>query len=479
MILTVAAAFTALCSLAISLGYHILIYVKSLTSGKDESRLIGPDRDPKEVDGRVKVTIIVPTKNEPLDILVEATKARTEALKKSPHCDGKVLIVSDDSKEYVNRLREMLRDEINAGLVDILWRSNPQGGRSGALDDGARAADGEYVMVLDSDSKVDPDTMENICVTALTRKPPVIIAPWRGYAKEDGRIPEAMVYNTNTVSHLFYRLRGKAGLFTFPLGSGTAFRKDVLEEVGYWGPDVIQDDLWIGTKLALKGYFPVVLEKGETHVLVPTKLKTFRIQQSRWAYGASEVFSRTFLKIIRHARMSAFKKFEMFIYMLQPALTLLILIAAVLAYAAAIAEPGWTLWKALHTPSLLIPGLLAEAIIIAYIFFQIRLSNNLGLCNSKEDMWKSLVQVGRATAMLGVLMPVLGLYALRGLMRIKYRYIITPKKESEIGRDWVPYAVLAFAVSGTVLSLIHDNIVSLTILMPFLIVSLYALFRLR
>ncbi len=481
MMLTLAAAIASLCSLVISLGYHILIYLRALRY-KGVSWVINPGSGEglgSGGEGRVRLTIIVPTKNEPLDLLVEATKARADAISRSKYCVGDVLIVTDDSEDYVRRLREALKDEIGRGVVKIYWRRNPRGGRSGALDDGARAADGDYVMVLDSDSKVTPETLDNICLAALEHGYPVIIAPWRGYAKEDGRIPEAMTYSTNTVSHLLYRMRGKAGLFVFPLGSGTAFKKSVLEEVGYWGPNIIQDDIWIGTKLALKGYFPVVLEKGETEVLVPTRLKALRVQQSRWAYGASEVFSRTFLKILRHAKMGAFEKFEMFLYMLQPALTLLILIAAILAFAAAILEPGWTLWKALHTPSLLAIGLLAEAVIIAYIAVQLKLSKHLGLCNNKEEAWNALVQLGRATAMLGVLMPVMGLYALRGLLRFKYRYKITPKKTSGIGRDWIPYAVLAFSAVGTAISIIHRNIVSLTILMPFLIVSVYSLFRLK
>jgi len=253
----------------------------------------------------------------------------------------------------------------------------------------------------------------------------------------------------------------------------------VLEEVGYWVPNIIQDDIWLGTKLALRGYFPVVLERGETEVLVPSKFRTLRIQQSRWAYGASEVLSKTFYSILTRAKMSLGKRLEMILYMLQPALTLLILIATLLAFAATVLEPGWNLWKALHTPSLVTIALIADAVIIAYVVLQLQLSDKTGWIRDKVSIWESLVQLGRAAAMLGVLIPVMGLYSLRGLLRLKYKYIVTPKQESNIGRDWLPYVMLAIFAMGTCLALINHNIVSLAIILPFLIVSAYSSIRIE
>ena len=479
MILTIAAAIVALVSLVISLGYHILIYVKARSS--KDSWIINPkvSQASGSSNGNVRITIVVPTKNEPLDLLVEATKVRAQALTSAKHCSGNVLIVSDDEEDYVRKLRRALHSEISSGVVKILRRERPVGGRSGALDHGAKVADGEYVMILDSDSKITAETLDSVCLAASELKPPAIIAPWKGYAREPGRVSEAMVFSTDTVSHLLYRMRGKAGFFVFPLGSGTAIRKDVLEEVGYWGPNIIQDDIWLGTKLALRGYFPVVLEKGETEVLVPSRFRALRIQQSRWAYGASEVLSRTLYSILARAKMSLGRRLEMILYMLQPALTLLILVAALLAFAAAVLEPGWSFWRALHSPALIAIALVAEALIVAYVVLQLKLSDKTGWITDGASLWKSLVQLGRAAAMLGVLIPVMGINSLRGLLRLRYRYIITPKQGSSVGRDWLPYVMLVASTAGTALALLSNNIVSLTILFPFLIVSAYSSVRIE
>ncbi len=480
MMLTISAALMALTSLVAAFGYHILIYVKARNS--KQSWIVNPrasDRIIKGSDSKVKITIVIPTKNEPLDLLIEATKVRAQALKSAKYCTGNILVISDDEEGYVWKLRQALRNEINSGIVNVLRREKPTGAKSGALDYGAKIADGEYVIILDSDSKVSVETLDNICVVASELKPPAIIAPWKGYAKESNRVSEALIFNTDTVSHLLYKMRGRAGFFVFPLGSGTAIRKDVLEEVGYWGANIIQDDIWLGTKLALRGYFPLVLEDGETWVLVPSKFRALRIQQSRWAYGASEVLSRTLHSIMTRAKMSLGKKLEMIIYMLQPALTLLALIAILLAFAAAVLEPGWSFWRALHNPALVTVALIAEAVIVAYVVLQLKLSDKTGWITDGVSLWKSLVQLGRAAAMLGVLVPVMGFHSLRGLLRLKYKYIITPKQESSVGRDRLPYAMLAVTATGTALASLNHNIVSLAILLPFLVASAYSCVRIE
>ena len=48
----------------------------------------------------------------------------------------------------------ILHDEINSNDIKILRREKSAGGRSDALDHGAEIADGEFVIMLDSDLKI-------------------------------------------------------------------------------------------------------------------------------------------------------------------------------------------------------------------------------------------------------------------------------------------------------------------------------------
>ncbi len=475
--LTQLAIFLATLTLVMLFGYHIIIY---LNARKHVSRLTSISKPSYNISNSLKcglgLSIIVPTKGEPIELLVSATKAKAEALKASTLPKGEVLIISDDEEDYVKRLTHELEGYINEGLVRVVRRERPYGGRTGALDHGAKIAAHDYIMILDSDSKINEKSLSLLHSKICGSNSDVVVLPWTGYSLKSTRLAEALIFNTDTASFLLYKLRWAGGFFIFPLGSGTAIKKTVLRDVGYWGPNVIQDDIWLGTKLAAKGYKPDILPEGSVDVLVPSKIKSFRIQQSRWAYGASEILSRTLRKVMR-SPFSLGVRLEMLLYMLQPSFSIPFTLAEILALVAAFMEPGWGILKALHSLSILISLGLAESIILTYAALHI----NIGKIVKSAHHKFTLVQVGRASAVYGVLFPILGVYSLLGLLRIKLSYRITPKAESEenLGKDLTPYVMAGISSAGVIASLLNGNVVTLLLMLIPLISNIYAIFRLK
>ncbi len=472
--LTQLATILATLTLVMMFGYHIIIYfgarrhIHELASPNHGGRTAGTCD--------ICVSIVVPTKGEPIDMLSSATKAKAEALKSSSLKCGEVLVISDDDRDYVEDLRRVLKPYIDEGIVKVLMRENPIGGRTGALDFGAKVASGEYVLVLDSDSKVSSDTLTALHSKLCSDRPSAVVIPWKGYSASKTRIAEAIEFNTDTTSFLLYKLRWAGGFFIFPLGSGTAIRKSVLEEVGFWGPGVIQDDIWLGTKLAVKGYMPALLPEGSTEVLVPSKLKSLRIQQSRWAYGASEIISRTLGKILR-APLPLGTRLEMVLYVLQPSISIPFMLASVLAFLAAFLEPGWGLLKALHSMSIMLSLAVAELVVLTYAALHI----NLGKIIKSARRKVTAVQLGRAAAIYGVLYPIIGFYSLLGLLRLKLSYRITPKAgaEEKLRGDWVPYLMTAVSAAGIAASAVSNNVVSMLLMLLTFISSVYSVLRLE
>ncbi len=470
--LTEATAVVATLALMLTFGYHIIIFLKSRPNlGK-----LMRSRRGSNVSDPASITVLVPTKGEPLDLLAKVNRERASALISAKSCRGEILVISDDDRDYVEQLNSQLKDLIAKEVVRIIRREKPAGGRTGALDYGAKMARGDYVVILDADSRMSAETLNNLCHELSVNRPPTVVVPWRGYSLIKNRIAEALEFNTDTVSFLLYRLRWAAGFFVFPLGSGTAIRRDVLEKVGYWGPGIIQDDIWLGTKLAQKGYEPTILVDGHTEVLVPSRLKSLRIQQSRWAYGASEIFSRTVRKLMR-APLKPGVKAEMMYYMLQPALSIILTIALGLALLSSIMEPGWWFLKAFYNPVILCSALVSESLFIAYALLHLLIGRTVKAVPDTS----TLVQMGRAAALLGIMAPVMSFYSILGLLRIKLSYRITPKASAEenLKRDWLPAVLLLISLAGVLLSVINHNVVSGAILSLLLIVSAYSTLRFR
>ena len=474
MTLSIIALLLSLIAIIISLGYHVVLFLVAYLKGipsKFKSR-IHHSTNSINVLGRV-LTIILPIKNEPIDLVVSSLENKVEVLKDLRH--GEVVVISDDSFEYIEELVMASSNIIAISTVIMVKRLRSDGGRSAALDTGARLAKGEAVMILDVDSRIDGKTLRNVMSKFSMSPEDVIVVPWRAYSYITNRLSEALIYSTNVMSFFYYKLRALLGLFIFPLGCGTVIPLKVLNSINFWGWGIIQDDIWLGTKLAHQGITPKVLDCGYVYVLVPSKLTSLRIQQSRWAYGTSEVLSRSFTKILS-APIPSIIKLEMIMYMLQPAYSIPMTLSLGLAIIAAFEERGYDLLAAIVGNTTLTSLVFLAGIIIAiYIMSQLW----MGMYVTRSSLRNALVQLGRNAALLGVLTPILAVYSLLGLVRRGIPYKITPKGHHEkiLGRDITLYILAVPLFVGVTAAILNSNYVALMILLPFVITEVYALIR--
>lgn len=102
-----------------------------------------------------------------------------------------ILVVDDASKDHS---REILREyaERDPRIRPVLKQEN--GGLSPARNDGLAAAIGEYVMFLDSDDWIDPETCSEVLEAALIHQADVVFFP---YIRELGTSSRPRVFYDN------------------------------------------------------------------------------------------------------------------------------------------------------------------------------------------------------------------------------------------------------------------------------------------
>ncbi len=288
-----------------------------------------PAREPNESR---TVSIVVPVKSEPIDLVCECV----EHLCKSVESLGgraSIYVVSDDDEEYVGVLRSRLSALDPPVPVEVVRRSG-RGGRVGALNFALRSlVKSDVLVVLDVDARPGEGFFEELLRCAWGRA--ACVGHWVGYWARDTRIARALAFSTELVAAALYRGRQALNLLVFPLGSGTAFDAESLRAVGGWEEGTIQDDVIIGMKLWGSGYRVGYSSKALLRVLVPSSYRAFRIQQLKWAYGSVESLRYSFRYLDK--RLGFLRSAEARLYVLQYFTGLSILVASVVVPVLALA----------------------------------------------------------------------------------------------------------------------------------------------
>lgn len=448
LILTVLSYILFILSLFHTSLYPALILVKACRKRSLESINTRTDRS---------LTIIIPSKNEPLDILLE----NIYRIEKMKHYD-EIIIVLDDDMEYVQRLISSISSDFFVKNI-IVTRVNGYGGRNGALTDGAKMALAQNILTIDVDTIPTEDFLYN-----ARRCEDVCIGIWRPYVEINTRVEESMAYITRFGSWIFYELRSRLNLFLYPLGAGTVIDKHILKKIGFWRTDVVQDDIWLGYELIERGIKPKLINKY-IDIGVPRTLEGSRIQQCRWSYGALNIVSRFIGKILRSPiRLS--EKIEALVYAIQPLASIYALASFFIALVASIYEKN----------------IFLDAIYIIPIVFMIIVQsivlNIYSLSIYDLRRWKRIYLSGRTGALYTLLSPILGYYALKGLLRMRQRYKITPKAAKLNTKKFIDISeviALILSLPTIIFSLINKNYVTLLISLPLALVAIYSLFRLE
>ncbi|PRR82809.1 glycosyltransferase family 2 protein [Clostridium vincentii] len=141
-------------------------------------------------------------------------------------------------------------------------------------------------------------------------------------------------------NRLFQLSRNNIGLSNQIGGTGFSIATETLKELG-WGATCLTEDLEFTCKIVLSGQKVGLAYDAKIYDEKPLKLKQSWIQRRRWMQGFTDVASRYCLKLMKKAvKERKWYIFDAALYVLQPFVTLLIGVAAVLTIIQAYAPSG-------------------------------------------------------------------------------------------------------------------------------------------
>jgi cellulose synthase/poly-beta-1,6-N-acetylglucosamine synthase-like glycosyltransferase len=260
-----------------------------------------------------RVTIQLPIYNERyvIERLVEAISRfdyLTELL------DVQVLDDSTDETQQVAR-NCVARLAAQGMPITYIHRSNREGFKAGALENGLKSAKGEFVAIFDADFVPAPDFLQ------LTI--PYFMNPSGGAGI--GMVQTRWTYLNTDYSLLTqvetilldghfvveHGARSRRGTFFNFNGTAGVWRLKAIDQAGGWQHDTLTEDTDLSYRAQLVGWKFLYLPHIECASELPVDMNGFKAQQARWAKGLMQTAKKILPKVFKanvpwHVKSEAF-----------------------------------------------------------------------------------------------------------------------------------------------------------------------------
>src|SRR5216684_4899546 len=268
---------------------------------------------PPEVTRWPRVTVQLPIFNERyvIERLVEAV-SRFDYPREL--LDVQVL---DDSTDETCEVAGACVERHAAQGIPIVYvhRTNREGYKAGALENGLKSAKGEFVAIFDADFLPEPDF--------LRRTIPYFMNPAGGgkigmaqtrwtYLNSD----YSLLTNVETIlldGHFVveHGARSRRGTFFNFNGTAGVWRRKAIDEAGGWEHDTLTQDTDLSYRSQLKGWKFLYLPQIECASELPVDMDGFKAQQARWAKGLMQTAKKILPKVLKsdapwHVKAEAF-----------------------------------------------------------------------------------------------------------------------------------------------------------------------------
>jgi cellulose synthase/poly-beta-1,6-N-acetylglucosamine synthase-like glycosyltransferase len=268
---------------------------------------------PPAVTNWPKVTIQLPIFNERyvIERLVDAV-----SLFDYPRELMDIQVLDDSTDETRDVARACVERHAATGLpIVYIPRTNREGYKAGALENGLHTAQGEFVAIFDADFIPQSDF--------LRRTIPYFVNPDGG--EKIGMVQTRWTYLNSDYSlltrvetilldgHFVIEHGGRSRRGSFFNFNGTAgvWRRAAIDAAGGWQHDTLTEDTDLSYRAQLKGWKFLYLPEIECASELPVDMNGFKAQQARWAKGLMQTAKKILPQVFRsnvplHVKSEAF-----------------------------------------------------------------------------------------------------------------------------------------------------------------------------
>jgi len=241
------------------------------------------------LERKPRVSFVIPAYNE--EDSIAATVAGVLAV---DYPDFEVVVVDDCSTDGTLAILQPLAD---AGRIRLV-RKRVNEGKAMALNDALPLCNGELLMVMDADAVPDPDILKAMV--------PHFQAPRVGGVTGNPRVVNRVSFLAKlqaiefaSIISLMRRAQRVWGRIMTMSGVVGIFRREALQDVGYYSPEMATEDIDLTWRLQIRHWDVRYEARAVMWMRVPQSLQGLWRQRRRWALGLSQVQHRHWRTVLR------------------------------------------------------------------------------------------------------------------------------------------------------------------------------------
>ncbi len=274
-----------------------------------------------------KVTIQLPIFNEQY-----VTERLLQKVSEMDYPKDKLHIqILDDSTDETQEIAQNKALELKSlGYnVDYHHRTNRTGFKAGALENGLKHTDAEYLLILDADFSPQASLLQNTIHYFTNPNLAVVQTRWGHINRNYNLLTRIQAILLDGHLQIEQTARCRSGRFFTFNGTAGIWRKQAIEDAGGWEHDTLTEDMDLSYRAQLKGWKFLFLNHIETPAELPPDVNSFKSQQHRWAKGAIQCCLKI-LPTIWKSKAPLFIKLEATSHLTSNFAYLLLLMLAVL-----------------------------------------------------------------------------------------------------------------------------------------------------
>ncbi len=236
-----------------------------------------------------KVSIHVPTHNEPPQMVIETLNA----LARLDYPDFEVIVLDNNTKD----LADWKPVEAHCATLGDRFRffhfDNMKGFKAGALNKALELThpDAEHIGVIDSDYQVMPHWLKTALPAFLDAKVAIFQGP-QDYRDANESLFKHLCYEEYTGFFRIGMVERNEHNAIIQHGTMCVVRRSAMEQVGGWAEWCITEDTELGLRLFEAGYTAHYTSETLGRGLMPDTYEAYKGQRYRWVYGAMQIMKR-------------------------------------------------------------------------------------------------------------------------------------------------------------------------------------------